>query len=291
LAGASNKAAAVSPTPSRISNALFGRSNSTPFANNTDAKTYIDIPLLGYSEIPEKDQILVVQGYLTGLILQEKLTTNIESLGAYMDYHNVLKPLYAKLMLTISPVLQQSWADTLGSTRYENLVTESFVSFTPSTLNASVKRKPNDLIRLSVQTKNIQRLSIRVFQINTENYCRIHMNSDAKTIADKNNKIDLDGLCPTWEKDIDFNAEPAIRVKTNDFTFGGEGLASQVFEGRGIWVIDFVGGQNQCRAIIQKVIRYKQNFDRLILISLFIIGLFKTCFSRDHSWSYYQSIG
>ncbi|KAK9762469.1 hypothetical protein K7432_011754, partial [Basidiobolus ranarum] len=252
LEGASDKSIAAS---THISNVFsFNKQNNTGFdnTNGITAKTCIDIPLLGSCEIPETDKLQVVQEYLTGLISQGKFTTNIESLGAYMDYHDVLKPLYAKIMLTISPEIQQSWATMLGSSQYERLVAESSVTFTPSTLNASVKRKPGDSIRLSIRTKNIQRLAIRVFQINTENYCRVHINSDARTIADKNNKIDLDGLCPTWEKDIDFSSEPAIRVKTSDFTFGSEGFAPELFEGRGLWVIEFVGGQNQCRAIIQK---------------------------------------
>lgn len=170
-----------------------------------------------------------------------------------MDYHYVLKPLYAKLMLTLSSESQDSWSADLGYNAFENLVNESSVSFTPSTMNASVKRKPTDSIKLSVRTKNIQRLSIRVFQIDMENYSRLHINGDEQSIADKNNKIDLDGLCPSWEKDIDFSSVPSIRVKTNDFVFGNDGIAPEVFQGRGLWVIEFVGGQNQCRAVIQKV--------------------------------------
>lgn len=209
---------------------------------------------MGDCQIQEQDKLLVVEEYLTGLITQNKLITSIESLGAYMDYHNVLKPLHAKLMLTVSPVMQDSWARVLGSTQFEQLVKKSSVGFTPATLNTSVKRGPNDAIKLSVRTKNIQLLSIRVFQINVENYSRLHLSSDNKrAISEKNNKIDLDGLCPIWEKDIDFSSEPAIRVKTNDFVFGGDGFASEVFNGRGLWVVEFVGGKNQCRAIVQKV--------------------------------------
>lgn len=257
LTGASDKAVVSSPIPSRAQNAFsFNIPSETAGDNNSNTQISIDIPLLGYCEISKQDKLLVVTEYLTGLIMQDKLTVSIESLGAYMDYHNVLKPLYAKLMLTVSSTIQESWAVTLGSEQYENLVAETSVSFAPSTLNASVKRKPEDPVHLSVRTKNIQRLSIRVFQINMENYSRLHINGTEETIADKNNKIDLDGLCPTWEKDIDFSSEPTIRVKTNNFVFGDEGLASNVFKGRGLWVIEFVGGQNQCRAIIQKVTKH-----------------------------------
>ncbi|KAI7892341.1 uncharacterized protein EV154DRAFT_462599 [Mucor mucedo] len=253
LTGASTKAIVASPIPSRlqnsfISNKTYGDSSS----NNEAPNVQLDIPLLSYHDITEEDKLLVIKEYLMGLITQEKLTVSIESLGAYMDYHNVLKPLYLELMLKLSPKTQDSWSIALGAEKYENLVTESFVSFAPSTLNASIKRKPEDTINLVVRTKNVQHISIRVFQINMENYSRLHMDGTEKTIADKNNNIDLDGLCPTWEKDIYLNSGPAIRVKTSNFVFGEEGFGPNVFKGRGLWVIEFVGNKNQCRAIIQK---------------------------------------
>ncbi|KAG2236978.1 hypothetical protein INT48_002047 [Thamnidium elegans] len=254
LTGASNNSTDLSPLPSRSSN-IFSSNKPNQDSNTVKGIDNVDIriPLLGNCRIREQDRLVVVEEYLTGLITQNKLTTSIESFGAYMDYHNVLKSLHAKLMLTVSSVMQESWARVLGSTEFEQLVKKSSVVFTPATLNAYVKRGPNDTIKLSVRTKNIQLLSIRVFQINMENYSRLHLGSDnERVISEKNNKIDLDGLCPTWEKDIDFSSEPAIRVKTNDFVFGGDGLASEVFNGRGLWVVEFVGGKNQCRAIVQK---------------------------------------
>jgi hypothetical protein len=234
---------------------LFSRNTpNEKFNNRTASVASINIPLLGRCEISEQDKLVVVQEYLAGLVSQDCFTKNIESLGAYMDYHYVLKPLYAKLMLTLTDNSQESWSSVLGSSAFEKLVTESSVSFTPSTLNKSVKRGPDEPVQLSIRTKNIQRLSIRVFQIDMENYSRLHMDSDDETIAKKNNKIDLDGLCPTWEEDIDCSSDPSIRVKTSTFVFGRDGFAPNVFDGRGLWVIEFVGGQNQCRAIVQKVI-------------------------------------
>lgn len=254
LAGTSSKAIAASPIPSKLQNPfLSNKAYGGSYNNNEVPQVLIDIPLLSYRNISEEDKLLVIKEYLIGLITEEKLTVSIESLGAYMDYHNVLKPLYMELLLKLSSNTQESWRIALGAERYETIVAESFVSFSPTTLNAFIKRKPEDTINLSVRTKNVQHLSIRVFQINMENYTRLHMNGSEKTIADKNNNIDLDGLCPTWEKDIYLNSESAIRVKTTDYVFGGEGFAPDVFEGRGLWVIEFVGDKNQCRAIIQKV--------------------------------------
>lgn len=254
MTGASNEVVTASPIPSKIQNPFsISKGLNNVNENNASAQVLIDLPLLMYHTISEQDKLFVITEYLTGLITQGKLTVSIDTLGAYIDYHNVIKPLYSKLMLTLSSYIQESWVIDLGSEKYGELVAESSVSFSPSTLNKSVKRTPEDTINLTVRTKNVPSLSIRVFQINMENYARLHMNDTEKTIAEKNNQIDLDGLCPTWEKDVDLSSEPAIHLKTNNFAFGAEGFAPEIFEGRGLWVIEFVGGQNQCRAIIQKV--------------------------------------
>jgi hypothetical protein len=256
LASSTNKSDALSPVPSRpaafdiMSNVFNLNSNNN---NNTipmDVNTSINIPRLGNSSILINDKNEVVEEYLTGLIAQDKLKVSIESLGAYLDYHNFLKKLHAKIMLTTTSTAPTLWAQTLGSADYESLISESSVSFTAATLNTSVKRKPTDTISLQVKTKNIPRLSIRVFQIDTENYWRLHLNDNDERAV--NNNINLDGLCPTFEKDLDYSSEPAVRVKTTVFEFGRDALASQVFEGRGLWVVEFVGGQHQCRAIVQK---------------------------------------
>lgn len=191
---------------------------------------------------------------MTGLVAHEKLAASMETLGAYLDYHNVLKPMFAEIMLTTPSAAgtanQESWAKTLGTHAYEALVSKSFVSFASSTINASIKRKPSDAVKLQIKSKNIPRLAIRVFQIDTENYWRIHLKDDDSVAANSN--VNLDGLCPTFEKDLDYSSEPALLVKTSEFVFGQDGLASSVFEGRGLWVVEFVGGQNQCRVIVQK---------------------------------------
>lgn len=251
-----NNAQVLSPVPTRSAGS-FGtmdtrNNNNATFSEKVN--TSIALPLLGSCVISDSDKRLVVQEYLTGLVAHEKLTATMETLGAYLDYHNVLKPMFAEIMLTTPSAAgatnHESWAKTLGTRAYEALVSKSFVSFSSPTINASIKRKPSDAITLQVKTKNIARLAIRVFQIDTENYWRIHLDDDDSVAANSN--INLDGLCPTFEKDLDYSSEPALLVKTSEFVFGQDGLAPNVFEGRGLWVVEFVGGQNQCRVIVQK---------------------------------------
>jgi hypothetical protein len=76
--------------------------------------------------------------------------------------------------------------------------------------------------------------------------------------------IDLDGLTPIWESYKVNEQHLPTELYEEKFTFGGKnGLASSDFEGRGLWVIDFISGRKSCRALIQKVrssIRYtKEN--------------------------------
>ncbi|KAI8988000.1 hypothetical protein BDF20DRAFT_910548 [Mycotypha africana] len=255
----SSASASVSPVPSRnlFGNAFANNSNNnlgSPFSNTAENSDPIVIPLLGSSSIPASDRKSVLREYLAGLIEQDKLTMSIDTLGSFGDYHDFLKPLYAELMLTTakSNIGVEQYINTLGQRRYEALVNESYISFTPSTLYASVKRKPSDNIELRLRSKNIPRLSIRVYQIETEEYWRLHSNDDENAELEDSKKINLDGLCPNFEKDIDLSDEPAIHVKSSLFEFGPNGLASDVFKGRGMWVIEFVGGQHQCRSIVQK---------------------------------------
>jgi hypothetical protein len=249
----------MSPVPSHpalfgsMSNVFSSSSNNNNVTNNQiseNVNTSINIPRLGNSTISINDKNELVEEYLTGLIAQDKLKVSIESLGAYIDYHNYLKKLHAKIMLTTTATAATQWAQILGTEAYESLISESSVSFTAAMLNKSVKRKPTDTVSLQVKTKNIPHLSIRVFEIDTENYWRLHMHENDEQAL--NNKINLDGLCPTFEEDMDYSSEPALHVKTTVFEFGRGALAPKVFEGRGLWVVEFVGGQHQCRAIVQK---------------------------------------
>ncbi|KAI8365074.1 hypothetical protein BD560DRAFT_402026 [Blakeslea trispora] len=205
------------------------------------------IPFMGSCDISKKDRDNIVQEYLIGLVEQNKLTKTVEELGSYLDYTNFIKPLYAYVMLTTSPTVDNSWISMLGDSSYQQLITERMVTFAPQTLHHSVKRKPWDPITLSVRTKNIKQLTVRVYEIDSENYRRFSLNSKA------DNQIELEGILPTFEKEVDFSNESSLTIKTTSFTFGGQnGIAPEIFKGRGIWVIEFVGGENQCRTIVQK---------------------------------------
>jgi hypothetical protein len=92
-------------------------------------------------------------------------------------------------------------------------------------------------------------LGIRVFQINMYSYYRKH---PKRQNVDPN--IDLDGLTPIWESYKTYNDRHASERYEETFQFSGpNGLANKEFEGRGLWVIDFISGRKSCRALVQKV--------------------------------------
>ncbi|KAI8990287.1 hypothetical protein BDB01DRAFT_717649 [Pilobolus umbonatus] len=238
----------LSPRPSK--------SFAAPSTVKEDEYSNVMVPLLSYHTSTAINNTFI-SDYLAGLISSDKLTVTIEQLGSYMNYHDELKPMYAKIMLTL-PSSQtdktEEWAKELSLSDYQELINESFITFSPQTLNRSVKRKADDQIKISIRTKNVNRVTIRVYQIDLFNYWRLNMKK-TNNFQDFNEKIlNLDGLCATWEKDAVIKSNSALHINTTDFVFGGEnGLAPEVFAGRGSWVIELVGGNNQCRrAIIQK---------------------------------------
>ncbi|KAI9251201.1 hypothetical protein BY458DRAFT_20638 [Sporodiniella umbellata] len=217
-----------SPTPTR-----FGSVAPNP----PPSEICPELPLFGSHD--RSMHLEVLEEYLTGLDEQKYLTKTPEELGAYEDY-NMLTSLFKKVKLATGSI------KTVDNPSDVSLAQKSMLSFSSSSVYRSVKRKPEDDITLTIKTRNIDTLSIRVFQINTETYWKLHPTGELTE------DINLDGLRPTWEYDQDFSDESPLLIKRRDFVFGNNGLAPEVFAGRGVWVVEFVGGNNQCRAIFQK---------------------------------------
>ncbi|CEG71069.1 hypothetical protein RMATCC62417_06860 [Rhizopus microsporus] len=230
-----------SPIPSRFQNSF---SQQTSFD--------VTLPLFEDAEIYTDDHYDLLEAYFTVLVVQNKLTYATELYASHDDYNRISKML-AKIKLTAIPNSHdhaEECIKILGAYEYDALTQTTLLSFSPSTCFRSVKRRPQDSIIVHVNAKNIPRLSIRVFQIDTENYWRSHVKTDNE--ASLFDKINLDGLCPNWEKDIDIDQKSSLLVTQHEIVFGNDGLAPEIFNGRGLWVIELVGGDCQCRAVVQK---------------------------------------
>lgn len=97
-------------------------------------------------------------------------------------------------------------------------------------------RKEN--VKISMRIKNIQRLLVKVLELNPKNY---YMKSNQEITSN----IKLDGLVAKSEYNYEFSESPQIR-QTKEFEFPE--LANKV----GIFVIEFFGNSRQSRVIIKK---------------------------------------
>ncbi|KAI7858568.1 hypothetical protein BDC45DRAFT_554138 [Circinella umbellata] len=186
----------------------------------------------------------LIEAYLAGA-LTENPNLNLEHLD---NYETELKHKHGAILLTRVPSVasQDHWRTVLGDS-YHTLAEKSELNFGYSTLNNDKKKKDTPLTdntKLQVKVKNIHHVSIRVFAIDLQQYWRLHPTATSIKVNS------VDGLCPTWEKELDYSQYPSIQVVEE--TIDLEKLAPEVFNGRGAWVIDFVGGRKSCRAIIQK---------------------------------------
>ena len=106
-----------------------------------------------------------------------------------------------------------------------------FAPGNPSTYSAQ------DDVELTLEVKNVPQLLIKVYEVNPRNYYRTFnrpLNTD----------IDLDGLVANAQQQAEFT-QPADRRHI-------EKVSLPELVGRGVWVVDILGGGQRSRALIQK---------------------------------------
>ena len=128
----------------------------------------------------------------------------------------------------------EQWASMLSPERYKSLVERVDLEFDVSN---QLVFKAADPVQLKLATKNIDKLIVKIFEINTENYYR-RFGKEIDT------QINLDGLVPNDTLTFEYD-EPAARRVVREFEF-------PKLEGRGVYVIDFIGNGKSSRAIIRK---------------------------------------
>ncbi len=97
--------------------------------------------------------------------------------------------------------------------------------------------KANDPVELSLWTKNVPTLLVRVFEINTRNYYR-------EKGEEVPSNLDLDGLVANEERTETY-AEPPIRRVLRTYKF-------QNLSKSGVYVVEFIGNGQSSRALIRK---------------------------------------
>ncbi len=112
---------------------------------------------------------------------------------------------------------------------------------TPNNPRGHSVSEPSKLI---VDVKKVDQLVVRIYRINTHSFYRTHENAI-------DTDIDLDGLVATHQRTLKFSQSPLVRHR--------ESIDLPEISGRGVWIIDLLGGGLRARAMIRRgEIQYAQ---------------------------------
>jgi hypothetical protein len=155
------------------------------------------------------------------------------------DFAKYISDEYLKRVLAESRILSGSgdaatWYSKLTADAQRAIRDRVELKFAPDNVTSY---EVDQLVKLQVELKNVPQLLVKVYQINTLAYFRNHgawIKSD----------LDLDGLVPNREQRIEFQ-QPADRRHRETLDFPD-------LTGRGVWVVDLIGGGERSRAMIEK---------------------------------------
>jgi len=146
-----------------------------------------------------------------------------------------LRKVFAESKITHGIGKPADWAALLSPSEFQALKDRVDIEFDPTSREVY---SLNDEVTLPVHLKNVPKLIVKVFEINTLNYYR-NLGNEVST------DIDLDGLVANHLEVHEYSDAPQLRIR-RDFkipTIGNQ---------RGLWVVEFIGGGKSSRAIIRK---------------------------------------
>ena len=163
-----------------------------------------------------------------------KDTPDSKAYALYLN-ENWLRRVFAEAKITNAVGKPSDWASLLSPSEFQTLKERVDIEF-----DSTSKRfySVNEDVILPVHLKNVPKLIIKVFEINTLNYYR-NLGQEIST------DIDLDGLVANHVETHEYESAPQLRsLYQFQFPF--------IKKQRGLWVIEFIGGGKSSRAIIRK---------------------------------------
>jgi len=128
----------------------------------------------------------------------------------------------------------ERWASMLPPAKFQQIKDRVDLIFDPQNRALFAGDDP---VELDLHVKNVSKLIIRIFEINTWNYYRKHQ-------REVDSDIELDGLVPGEEIVLTYDESPLRRVRRS-FEFPS-------LRQPGVYVIDFIGNGQNSRALIRK---------------------------------------
>ena len=128
----------------------------------------------------------------------------------------------------------EKWASYISAIDYKNLRDRVDLDFT---YTSKERYRSDEAVSIEVNVKNVQKLIVKVFEINTSNFYR-----DQRREIDTN--IELDGLLPNKEYTFEYDDSPFRRIKRK--------FDLKELDKSGVYIVDFIGNRKSSRALIRK---------------------------------------
>ena len=155
-------------------------------------------------------------------------------------YTTLLKEPWVKAILAETRILMgdpdvERWASLLSPSAFQTIKNRVEIVFAPGNPE---HHKVDSKVSLSVDVKNVEKLIVKVFEINT---LGLYRTQDREVNTD----LELDGLVGNSEKTFTYDEPSALRHReTFDFP--------EIDARRGVWIIEFIGNAQSSRAVIRK---------------------------------------
>lgn len=163
--------------------------------------------------------------------LKDAANTNEFATLIHPDY---LNDIYAETKLLYGADDSQRYFNMLSATRQREVKDRIELQLCRFNDKYSPADKPAKLL---LDVKAVDKLIVRTYKINTSSYYRNY-----QTIV--NLDVDLDGLTPSKEATYQYNSPSQVRHR--------EQIMLPEIEGRGVWIVDLLGGGLRCRAVVRR---------------------------------------
>ena len=180
--------------------------------------------------MPINNEEELIQDYLHHFLAS---AANPNAFAEYFE-RDYLKRQFATAKILSGNGDRESWASMLTPEQYKSLLERIDLDFAASN---DEYFGVDDSVELELFTKNVDKLIVKVFEINTRNFYRKHG-------REVDTDISLDGLVANDEQLHEYDDAPLLR-KSRKFKF-------EKINKRGVYVIDFIGGGKSSRALIRK---------------------------------------
>ena len=178
---------------------------------------------------PAYDDQALIESYLQHFFANGQLPQAFET---YLD-ERYLERLYAEVKVLGGDGDQERWASILGATQYRAIQQRVELAFTPQN---KLRYRAGDVIGLQLQVKNVEKLLVRVYPINTLAWYR-----DNQRPVPTN--FDVDGLVTKYEHELSYQEHPARRHV--------EQIKLPSIKKRGVYIVECIGNGYRCRSVLR----------------------------------------